>query len=79
MAVGADQRVGISDDTAAILGGPDGLREVFQIDLMADAGTRRHDTEIGKGVLAPFQEVVAFAVLLVFALDVVAERAALPK
>ena len=32
MAVGADQRVGIGDRAAAVLGGPDDLREVLQVD-----------------------------------------------
>ena len=80
VAVGADQRVGIGDldrlAVALLLRGPDGLREIFEIDLMADAGAGRHDAEIGEGLLAPFQEAVALLVLLVFALDVLAERLA---
>ena len=52
--VGADQGVGIGDLHRLLFAvnldgagrSPDGLREVFQIDLMADAGARRHDAEI---------------------------------
>ena len=37
-------------------------REVFDVDLMHDAGVRRHDAEIPEGVLPPAQERVALAV-----------------
>ena len=77
--IGADQRVGIGDlDRRGLaarrleffLPGPDGLGQIFEIDLMADAGAGRHDAEIVEGVLAPFQEGVAFAVALIFELDI---------
>ena len=42
---------------------------------MADAGARRHDAEVGEGALPPFQELVALAVALVFALDIELEGA----
>ena len=42
---------------------------------MADAGARRHDAKVGEALLAPFQEPVALLVLLVFARDVLGERA----
>ena len=77
MRIGADQRVGIGDlDLLAvdrIVPGPDGLGEVFEVDLVADAGAGRHDTEIVEGLLAPFQELVALGVALVFELDVLGE------
>ena len=41
---------------------------------MADAGAGRHHGEIRKRLLAPFQEFVAFLVLLVFLDHVLAER-----
>ena len=78
VAVGADQRVGIGDfdrlAVALLLRGPDGLGEIFQIDLVADAGAGRHDGEIGERLLAPLQEAIALLVLLVFARDVLPER-----
>ena len=40
---------------------------------MADAGAGRHDAEIAERLLAPFQEVVALAVALVFELDIAGE------
>ena len=55
---------------AVVLAGPHGLGEVFEVDLVADAGARRHDAEILEGGLAPAQELVALAVALVFAVDV---------
>ena len=80
VAVGADQRVGKGDfdrlAVALLLRRPDGLGEIFEIDLMADAGAGRHDAEVGEALLAPFQEPVALLVLLVFARHVLAERLA---
>ena len=68
--IGADQRIGIGDLERAgllaarhlLLAGPDRLREIFEIDLVADAGAGRHDAEIRERLLAPFQELVALAV-----------------
>ena len=80
--VGADQRVRIGDleragllaDLHLLLLGPHRLREIFEIDLVADAGAGRHHGEIRKRLLAPFQEFVAFLILLVFLDHVLAER-----
>ncbi len=78
VAVGADQRVGIGDldgfAVALFLRGPDGLREIFEIDLMADAGAGRHHREVGEGLLAPLQEAIALLVLLVFARHILRHR-----
>ena len=79
--IGADQRIRIGDlegagllaDRHLLLLGPHRLREVFEIDLMADAGAGRHHREIRKRLLAPFQEFVALLVLLVFLDHVLAE------
>ena len=49
------------------------LGEIFEIDLMADAGAGRHDGEVGEGLLAPLEEAVALLVLLVFARHVLGE------
>ncbi len=80
--IGADQRIRIGDfegaglpaDRHLLLLGPHRLREIFEIDLMADAGAGRHHGEIRERLLAPFQEFVAFLVLLVFLDHVLAER-----
>ena len=75
VAVGADQRVGVGDRVAAIrLLGPHRLRQIFEIDLMADAGARRHHAEIVEGARAPAQERVALAVPLIFPVDIDLER-----
>ena len=80
VAVGADQRVRIGDVLAVlVLVTPDGLGKVFQVDLVADSGSGRHDAEVVKGVLAPFQEGVALHVALVFAVDVHLECARIAK
>ena len=80
VAVGADQSVGKGDfdglAVALLLRRPHGLGEIFEIDLMADAGAGRHDAEVGKGLLAPLQEPVALLVLLVFAGYVLRQRLA---
>ncbi len=70
VAVGADAGIGIGGDLAVFFLGPDGLAEIFKVDLVTDAGARRNDAEILEGLLAPFQEAVAFAVALVFEFDV---------
>ena len=68
VAVGADQRVGIGDEHARrILVGPDRLRQVLEVHLVADAGPRRHHPEIVEGALPPLQELVALDVALVLA------------
>ncbi len=74
MRIGADQRVRIGDGFAVFFLGPYGLGQVFQVHLVADTGSRRHGAEVVEGRLAPAQELVAFAVALVFQLDVLPER-----
>ncbi|MNM87758.1 hypothetical protein D3C81_999470 [compost metagenome] len=73
MGVGADQGVGEGVGAAVLVLGPDGAPEVFQVDLVADAGARWHHAEVIEGILAPAQEGVAFAVALHFDVDVLAE------
>ncbi len=73
VAVGADAGVGIGDGRPVLVLGPHGLRQIFEVHLVADAGAGRHDAEIVEGRLAPFQEAVALLVLLVLLLDVLAE------
>ncbi len=75
VAVGADQRIGIGDGGA--VGhrvGPHRLRQIFEVDLVADAGAGRHHAEVLERALAPLEEVVAFAVALVFQRHVLGER-----
>ena len=74
MAVGANQRVGIGDGLAVRhFVGPNGLREIFEVDLVADAGAWRHDAEVLKRALAPFQKVVTLDVAFVFEFDVASD------
>ena len=49
------------------------LRQVLDVDLVHDAGARRHHLEVVEGGLAPAQELVALAVALVLDLDVALE------
>jgi hypothetical protein len=79
VAVGADAGVGIGDGLAVLVLGPDGLAEIFEVDLVADAGAGRHDAEVLERALAPLQEVVALAVALVFELDVRAKAFGVPN
>ena len=81
MRIGADQRIRIGDLERALfvaerhllLARPYRLREVLEIDLMADAGARRHHGKIRERFLTPFQEFVAFLILLVFLHHVLGE------
>jgi len=83
----ADERIRIGDlegafllaDRHLLLAGPHRLREVFEIDLVADAGAGRHHGEVRKRLLAPFEEFVAFLILLVFLDDVLGERLVVPE
>ena len=80
--VGADQRVRIGDvdrghlavDLDLVLLAPHRLRQIFQVDLVADAGARRHHAEIVERLLRPLEEFVALPVLPVFLLDVLLDR-----
>ena len=75
MAVGADAGVGIGDHLAVFVGrGPDRLGDIFQIHLVADAGSGRYDLEIVKRLRSPFQKFVALHIALIFQLDIMFER-----
>jgi len=56
--VGADERVWERDTVTVV----DDAREVLEVDLVADAGARRHDGEVVERLLAPAQERVTLAV-----------------
>jgi hypothetical protein len=71
--IGADERVGEGDRLRAVEAGADDGGEVFQVDLMDDAGARRHDAEVLERLLRPAKEGVPLAVALVLELDVAAE------
>ncbi|MNH06776.1 hypothetical protein D3C79_661550 [compost metagenome] len=73
MRIGTDQGVGEGVGAAIGLTGPDGAAEVFEVDLVADAGARRYHAEVVEGALAPAQEGIALAVALHFDVDVLAE------
>ena len=74
VAVGADQRIGIGEfdrlGADLLLLGPHRAGEIFEIDLMANAGAGRHDAEIVEGALSPFEEGVALAVAVILKLDI---------
>ena len=75
--VGADAGVEVGELVAIIQAGGlrhDNLRQVFDVDLVNDAGSRRHHAEVAERLLAPAQELVAFAVALVFDVHVLLDR-----
>ncbi|GJE04384.1 hypothetical protein GMJLKIPL_6346 [Methylobacterium isbiliense] len=70
--VGADEGIRIGQFLAVLERlGPDRLGEVFEVDLVADAGAGRHHGKVVERRLAPLEEGVALAVALVFERDVV--------
>ena len=69
MAVGSNQGVRTGDAVVR----PHDLRQVLDIDLMADAGSRRHHPQVVECRLGPAQEPVAFLVAFHLPLDVVPE------
>ena len=70
VAVGAHAGVGVGHPVAL----HHDARQVLDVDLVHDAGARRHHLEVVEGALAPAQELVALAVALVLDLDVALER-----
>ena len=68
--VGADDRVGEGDAVAHL----DDAREVLEVDLVDDAGVRRHDLEVVERALSPAEERVALLVPLELELDVALDR-----
>ena len=70
--VGPDERVGERTAVARL----DHATEVLEVDLVADAGVRRHDLEVCEARLAPAQERVALAVPLELELGVARDRRA---
>ena len=62
VAVSADTGIRIGGFFVPLRGGPYALRQIFEIDLVADAGARRHHSEIVESVLSPVQEGIALAV-----------------
>src|SRR5690606_20150622 len=74
--VRADQRVRVELRRGAVLSleREDDTGQVLEVDLVYDAGARRHDAEVLERLLSPAQEGVALAVAAVLHVDVVAER-----
>jgi hypothetical protein len=72
VAIGADAGVRKSLRRSAGLG-PHALGQILEVDLMANAGARRHDTEIVEGAGTPAQKLIAFLVPEIFDLDVFGE------
>ena len=70
--------VGVGANTGVGVGQPVALHhhagQILDIDLVHDAGARRHHLEVVERALAPAQELVALAVALVLDLDVALER-----
>ena len=60
VAVGAHQAVRVQPLTVV----PDHLGQILEVDLVDDAGGRRHHPEVGERRLAPLQELVPLLVSL---------------
>ena len=74
MAIRAIAGIGEGKDIASIRRGPHHLRQIFQIDLVADARARRHDAEIIEGFLAPAEEFVTLPIPLKLNIHILLER-----
>jgi len=73
--VGADQAVGIGDPALRRVCRENAAGEIFEVDLVDDADARGDDLEGLEGFLAPFEELVAFAVALELDLHIAGEGA----
>ena len=83
MRISADQRVGIGHfnglfpafgGRVTFLSCPHCLRQIFEIDLMADARAGRHDAEIVESFLAPLQKSIALAIALILEVNIGLQR-----
>src|SRR5207244_2724629 len=72
--ISAEDGVRIRESLAVLVAFADHPRQVFDVDLMHDAGLGRHDTEIPECGLPPSQEDVALAVTLILNLRIQLER-----
>ena len=75
MGVRADEGVGKRERALGRVRRHDDAREVFEVDLVHDAGVRRHHAEVVERALAPSQKRVAFLVTRELELGVLLERA----
>ena len=65
--------IGESQSVAAFLFGHHNIGQVFEIDLVHDAGHRRDDAEVAESLLPPLEELVSFAVALEFHFGIAVE------
>lgn len=71
--VGANTGVGVCLYPIFVFAGENAAREVFEVDLVNDAGSRRNNAEIIKGFLAPAQELVALSITLILSFHIALE------
>ena len=64
MRVGADHRVRVRAGHAAVLAREDDAGQVLEVDLVDDAGARRHHLEVPERLLPPAQERISLPVAL---------------
>ncbi len=74
--VGSHECVGVNDERAAFVALHYDARQVLEVDLMHDAGVRRHHFEVAKRGLPPFEKLVAFSVSLKLELRIDLHRVA---
>lgn len=70
VAVGADQRVRQRPEPAVDDARRDNGRELFKVDRVHDAGARRMHAHAVQRLRRPFQEAIALAIALIFALQI---------
>ena len=74
VAIRAIAGIGEGKDIASIRRGPDNLRQIFQVHLVANARARRHDAEIIEGFLTPAEEFVTLPIPLKFDIHILLKR-----
>ena len=73
MRVGADKGVRIVYGTLGRFGAKNALGQIFEIDLVNNADARGHHAESLKGLLAPLEKLVPFAIALEFHFEIQAQ------
>ncbi len=71
--IGPDQGIGKGNRLRPSRPGHDHRRQILQVDLMHDSGSRGHHPEVLEGLLGPAQQLVPLPVPLVLEIDVLGE------
>ena len=79
MAIGTDQAIGHGHGFAVDGFDQHTFCQKFEVDLVTNAGHRRHDAKVREALLAPAQKLVALAVATKFEVSIELQRHPIPE